>query len=188
MAVAATGLTCPAVTPFQIRPRTDDDLPALAGLLERQQERTKYPFVWPFPAPVEQFLKRDTELHAWVADVDGTVAGQVAITSVTDDEDPISRSWATAHGVPMSELRCISAFFADIDRAGSGIGSGLLATATKVALAEGYPVLDVVAAHETPVQLYLRRGWRIIETTDAPWHPGIKIPIYLMMLPRATDA
>lgn len=166
-----------------IRARQDTDLSALAYLLGRQQAQTRYPFVWPFPRPVEEFLKRPTELQAWVATIDDDVVGHVALESVGDD--PIGRSWAAAHNAPLSQLRCVSVFFADISRAGQGIGSRLLATATEAALAEGYPVLDVVAAHETPVNLYLRRGWQIVETTRAPWHPELDIPILLMILPRA---
>lgn len=165
-----------------IRARQDSDLPALADLLCRQQAQTRYPFIWPFPRPVEEFLKRPTELRTWVATIGDDVVGHVALQSVEDD--PIGRSWAAAHNTPLSELRCVSVLFADISRAGQGIGSRLLATATEAALAEGYPVLDVVAAHRTPVNLYLRRGWRLIETTRAPWHPETDIPIHLMILPR----
>ncbi|MFC6706716.1 GNAT family N-acetyltransferase [Flexivirga alba] len=165
-----------------IRERQDDDLPALAKLLERQQPQTRYPFVWPFPVPIAEFLKRPTELRAWVAEIEDEVVGHIAVESVGDD--PIGRSWATAHDTKLTELRCVSVFFSDISRAGQGIGSRLLATATEFALADGYPVLDVVAAHETPVNLYLRRGWQLIETTQAPWHPEIDIPIHLMILPR----
>lgn len=165
-----------------IRQRQDDDLSGLAELLGRQQAQTRYPFVWPFPRPIGEFLKRPTELRAWVAELDGELVGHVALESVRDD--PIGRSWAQAHNVTVDELRCVSVFFADISRSGQGIGSRLLATATDAALAEGYPVLDVVAAHRIPIELYLSRGWRIIETTQAPWHPGTDLPIHLMILPR----
>lgn len=138
--------------------------------------------MWPFPQPIEEFLKRPTELQAWVATLGEEIVGHVALESVNDD--PIGRSWAAAHQVGIAELRCVSVFFADVSRAGQGIGSRLLATATEAALADGYPVLDVVAAHETPTELYLRRGWQLIETTQAPWHPEIDIPIHLMILPR----
>lgn len=165
-----------------IRDRQDSDLPALTELLGRQQVQTAYPFVWPFPQPLDEFLKRPTELRAWVAEIDDTTVGHVSVT--TADDDPIGKSWAAAHGADISEIRCVSVFFAAITRAGQGIGSRLLATATEFAMTDGYPALDVVAAHETPINLYLRRGWQIIETTQAPWHPEIEIPIHLMILPR----
>lgn len=165
-----------------IRDRQDEDLPALVALLGRQQAETRYPHIWPFPDVIETFLKRSTELRAWVAELDGEIVGHVSVTSVGDD--PIGRSWAAAHNATLTELRCVSVLFADITRAGQGIGSRLLEHATAYALAEGYPVLDVVAAQEVPVNLYLRRGWQLIETTQAPWHTDIELPIHLMILPR----
>ena len=165
-----------------IRDRRDEDLPALVALLGRQQAETRYPYIWPFPDVIEKFLKRSTELRAWVAELDGELVGHIAVASV--DDDVLGRSWAAAHRVAVAELRCVSVFFADISRAGQGIGSRLLEHATAYASAEGYPVLDVVAAQEVPVNLYLRRGWQLIETTQAPWHPGTDLPIHLMILPR----
>lgn len=164
-----------------IRDRQDADLPALIDLLDRQQAQTKYPFIWPFPGPIEDFLKRRSELRAWVAELDGSIVGHVAVT--TADDDAIGHSWAAAHGARIDQLRCVSVFFADITRTGQGIGSRLLQHATDFASADGYPVLDVVAAHEKPFNLYLRRGWQLIETTQAPWHPDTDLPIHLMILP-----
>ncbi|WP_158607559.1 GNAT family N-acetyltransferase [Flexivirga caeni] len=169
-----------------IRDRQDADLPALADLLERQQPQTRYPFIWPFPRPIEEFLKRPTELRSWVAELDGELVGHVAVERVEDD--PIGRSWAAAHGASIDELRCVGVFFSDVSKSGQGIGSRLLALATQVARAEGYPVLDVVTAHRVPIDLYLRRGWRIIDTVQAPWHPETDLPIHLMILPRSASS
>nr|WP_279672268.1 GNAT family N-acetyltransferase [Flexivirga meconopsidis] len=170
-----------------IRQREDADLPALGALLERDQPTTRYPFVWPFPGGSDAFLRRSTEVQSWTAEVDGRPVGHASVTTASDD--PISRAWAAAHHADISELRCISALFADLTLAGHGVGSRLLAAATEYAEADGYPVLDVVAAHETPVKLYLKRGWQIIGTTQAPWHPelDLDLPIHLMILPRLTQ-
>lgn len=175
-----------AVVNLVIRERQDNDLPALTALIARQQAQTQYPYTWPFPRPIEQFLKRPTELHSWVAQLGAQVVGHIAITSVDDDE--LGRSWAAAHNARLDELRCVSVFFTDLRIAGHGAGSRLLQQATECALAEGYPVLDVVAAHEGPTNLYLHRGWQIIETTQAPWHPEIELPIHLMILPRPNSS
>ncbi|MFJ3957143.1 GNAT family N-acetyltransferase [Arthrobacter sp. NPDC090010] len=168
---------------FTIRPRTARDLPALAELLERQQPVSRYPAVWPFPGGVESFLVRTTERGSWVAELaDGTLAGHVSITLV--DDDGLGRHWADALDAEIDDLRCVSALFTDPDLAGAGIGSALLDHATQRASADGgRPVLDVVAASERPVALYQRRGWRIIATVQAHWHPGLELPIHLMVLP-----
>ena len=66
---------------------------------------------WPWPGDLEHFLRRPEELEAWVAEIDETVVGHVAIQSVPNDE--LGRMWADAHGVPTAQLRCISVLFAD---------------------------------------------------------------------------
>jgi len=168
---------------FSIRARRPDDLPALAALLERQQPTSHYPMVWPFPGGVEPFLVRDGEVGAWVAELaDGTLAGHVTLTSVDDDE--LGHAWAAAHGVTVDQLRCVSVLFTDPELAGAGLGSALLEHATRVASLDGYPVLDVVTTSQRPVQLYQRRGWRIVATLPAPWHPDIDLQIHLMVHAR----
>ena len=134
------------------RRRRDADLPVLTDIIERQQSETHYPLRWPWPGELEHFVRRPSELEAWVAELDGKVVGHVAVQSVADDD--IGRMWAAAHEVPVSALRCISGLFADRRRAGRGVGSALLARATQRVLAEGgAPCLDVVADHVEPVQL-----------------------------------
>ena len=168
---------------FTIRPRVPGDIPALAELLERQQPASRYPFVWPFPGGAESFLVRDGELASWVAEAaDGTLLGHVVVTHA--DGGVEGRLWSEAVGAPVEELRCVSVLFTDPGYAGSGVGSALLEHATRAAAADGWPVLDVVASAERPVRLYQRRGWRIIATISAPWHPGLDLPIHLMVLPR----
>lgn len=80
----------------------------------------------------------------------------------------------------------MSVLFTDPTLAGAGIGSALLTHATRVASEDGWPVLDVVADADRPVQLYQRRGWRIVATVSAPWHPDLDLPIHLMVHPRVT--
>ena len=172
---------------FTIRHRVPGDVPALAGLLERQQPTSRYPFVWPFPGGAESFLVRDGELASWVAEAaDGTLLGHVAVTRVDDGIE--GRLWAEALGADIDELRCVSVLFTDPAQAGAGVGSALLERATRAAAADGLPVLDVVASAERPVRLYQRRGWRTIATISAPWHPELDLPIHLMVLPRDGEA
>ncbi len=166
-----------------IRPRHDDDLPMLVDIITRQQPETRYPLRWPWQGDLRDFVRRPTELAAWVAELDGRVVGHVAIVSVGDDE--LGRMWADAHGVPVDRLRCISVLFADRRLPRRGIGSALLAHATEQALiGGGAPVLDVVAGHHEPVTLYLSRGWLEIGRFRPDWLPPSYEPIRVMILPR----
>lgn len=165
------------------RPRRDVDLPTLIDILARQQAETQYPFHWPPDGAPELFLRRPSEREAWVAELDGIVVGHVAIQSVADDA--LGRIGAAAHGVPITELRCISVLYADRRMPRRGIGSALLARATEQALADGgAPVLDVVAESPEAVQLYLSRGWREVGRFRPEWLPASEEPVRVMILPR----
>lgn len=169
------------------RPRRDVDIPSLIGILTRQQAETQYPFHWPPDREPERFLHRPSELEAWVAELGGNVVGHVAIQSVADDE--LGQMWAAGHGVPITELRCISVLYADRRLPRRGIGSALLARATQRALAEGgAPVLDVVAGHLDAVSLYLSRGWHEVGRFRPEWLPASQEPVYAMILPRPRRA
>lgn len=168
---------------LHIRPRQDADLPALLEILARQQEQTQYPFSWPPPGDPADFVRRPTELAAWVAEVDGHVAGHVAVHRVRP-EDPLAALGAAAHGVPVRRLRAVEVLFVDRGLGGRGIGSALLATATGHALADGgAPVLDVVCEHEGPVGLYRRRGWQVAGRFRPDWLPEDLEPVLVMVLP-----
>jgi GNAT superfamily N-acetyltransferase len=165
-----------------IRARRDADLPPLVDILARQQAETQYPFQWPPDGGPEHFLRRPSEIEAWVAELDGNVVGHVAIQSVADDE--LGHMWAVAHGVRLTELRCISVLFADRRLVRRGIGSALLARATERALADGgAPVLDVVAGHLDVVRLYLSRGWHEVGRFRPEWLPLSQEPVRVMILP-----
>lgn len=167
----------------QIRPRRDADLSALEQILAHQQAETQYPFEWPLPYPVVNFLRRANEIGSWVAELDGEVVGHVAVTGVGDDE--LGRMWAEAHDVPLAQLRCVSVLFADLRHRGKGVGSALLAAATEAARANrGAPVLDVVPDHEAPVALYRKNGWQEIGRYRTHWLPDDVDPVYVMILPR----
>ncbi len=173
------GLTGP-----QVRRRRDDDLPALLEILARQQAETQYPFSWPPPGDPVDFVRRPTELAAWVAELDGRVVGHVGVHRVAAG-DELGRLGSRAHGVPVGALRAVEVLFVDRGLGGRGVGSALLATATEHALAGGgAPVLDVVAEHEGPVALYLRRGWEVVGRFRPDWLPDDLEPVLVMVLPR----
>lgn len=153
-----------------LRPRRSDDSDALAAILEEQQPASRYPFAWPLPMPIEDFIYRPSDESSWVAEVGGRQAGHVSLGTVADDDG--GRIFMEPLGVEAGRLRIISALFTSTASRGHGVGSMLLTHAEQLILDRGLiPVLDVVPAHATALALYRRRGWREIATGRPKWLP-----------------
>lgn len=174
---------------FTLRPRRPADVPLVADLIMRQQPQTRYPFRNPLPFPIEEFVVRDGELAAWVAETAPettadarTLVGHVSVLDVTDHA--IGPSWADAVGRPVEELAAVSVLVVDLDAGRRGIATRLMDEC------EGYmrdlgrtPVLEVVAdARSRALGLYLRRGWRVIGEVRPRWLPPGEGPVKIMML------
>ena len=167
---------------LQIRSRRGGDLPALARLLEEQRPHTGYPQSWPLPYSVERFLVRRGELGAWVAELDGSVVGHVAVT--TADPGAETDGWVAGSGRPRDELAAVSVLFVDHTVSGRGVGTALLDEAVGFIRGRGcLPVLDVVQETERAVQLYLRHGWQVVGEARPWWLPEDLLPVLLMVLP-----
>ena len=178
---------------FTVRPRRPADVPLVGQLIMRQQPQTRYPFRNPLPFPVEEFVARDGELAAWVAETAPekgtdttasapTVVGHVSVLDVTDHE--IGPSWAEAVGRPVEELAAVSVLVVDLGLGRRGIATRLMDTCEAHIRDLGRtPVLEVVAdAHSHAVSLYLRRGWRVIGEVRPRWLPPGEGPVKIMML------
>jgi GNAT superfamily N-acetyltransferase len=164
------------------RRRTAADLPVLAGVLAAQQPHSGYPQRWPLPWPVEQFIARQHELGAWVAEVGGRVVGHVAVTGVEPSDE--ATGWSLGTGRPLEELACVAVLFVDHAMAGRGVGSALLSAAVAHIRALGRtPVLDVVQESPEAVRLYERRGWQVVGEARPVWLPDHLRPVLLMVLP-----
>lgn len=106
----------------------------------------------------ESFVVRQREIGAWVAEVDGVVAGHVSLQHSSDS--PTFRVVHDATGLDPGALALVSALFASVDLRHVGIGRALLGHATQVALDRGLrPVLDVGQALTAAIRLYERAGW-----------------------------
>lgn len=168
-------------TDLVVRPRTTTDVPPLVEVLAEQQPASRYPFRWPLPFPAEEFVARAGEEAAWVARVDGRVAGQVAVLGVADDE--LGRAWCAATGLAPADLAVVASFFVGTRHRGRGVGRALLATAVEWVRERGrLPVLDVVQGHAAAVRLYTSAGWRTVGEARPPWLPDEEPPVLLMVL------
>ncbi|MGD3111290.1 N-acetyltransferase family protein [Streptomyces sp. YGL11-2] len=129
-----------------IRRRNDADLDACVAVLAEVHTHSGYPHHW--PADPARWLTPDGLVAAWVAEVDGAVAGHAALCG-----NEVSRLYVApgAHG--------------------SGLGARLLATVE--AEARGLRlVLEVKTTNTAAVALYERRGWVRCGTERQEWAVG----------------
>ncbi|MBD8870446.1 GNAT family N-acetyltransferase [Nocardioides sp. MJB4] len=160
-------------------------MPELVRLLGEQQPSSGYPVRWPLPFPVEEFLVRDDEERAWVAEVDGRVVGHAAVGQVRDlGVREVLRGATGGVGVA-----AISVLFVAVDLVGRGVGGRLLDEAVAFIRGTGrLPVLDVVRTHGTAVEVYRHRGWQVVGEARPAWLPADREPVLLMALPESVGS
>ncbi|GAA3614522.1 hypothetical protein GCM10022199_18280 [Marihabitans asiaticum] len=163
----------------------------MCALLARQQPSSRYPFQWPLPYPVEDFVVRPGELAAAVAEHDGEIVGHVSVTSLiaSTASGDVATAFERATGRPAAELAAVSVLFVDPGVRGEGVGRRLLETAARHIRALGrQPVLDVVPTHLNAVRLYRHLGWIDIGTMRPGWLDEEEPEVLLMTLPAVPPA
>lgn len=169
------------VVSLTIRERRPDDIPALVEVLSAQQSTSGYPHRWPLGFPVTDFIARPGELGAWVAVVDGQLAGHVAATDV--GAGWMADHWSHVLGRPGDELGEVSILFVGLDHVGSGVGAALLDRAVAEIRAIGRePVLDVVGEDTSVGRFYRRRGWITVGHGRPQWLPDGQPDVAFMVL------
>lgn len=176
-----------------LRPRTAADVPALVEVVSAQQSSSGYPYRWPLPMPVEEFVVRASDEAAWVAEVDGRVVGHVAVARVSGAErDAFAAALAEAGlgraGLGAAGLGAVSTLFVDVALRGHGIGGALLDRAVEHVRESGRtPVLDVLPTRGSAIGFYRRRGWRTVGEMRFDWLPEHEEPVQLMVLDSLTS-
>jgi GNAT superfamily N-acetyltransferase len=143
-----------------IRDRSESDLAECVAILAEVHHRDGYPMAWPDdPAG---FLAEPGFLGAWVAVVDGRVAGHVALAPPgTGDAAAVLLG---------RDATMVSRLFVSWPARGRGAGAALLEHAAREAHQRGlHPVLDVLATNRAPIAFYERMGWRLLGTGEAQW-------------------
>jgi GNAT superfamily N-acetyltransferase len=149
---------------MQIRPRDDSDATGLVELLAEVHERDGYPVR---RANVRrEWLWDEGFAGAWVAVVDGRLAGHAALGSRL-----------AGPGIPSGTLG-VSRLFVGRRALGRGVGAALL-EAVRVAAADRPLGLEVADSSAAARALYERLGWRRVGEATADWadetgrHPAL---------------
>ncbi|MFC6151584.1 MULTISPECIES: GNAT family N-acetyltransferase [Mumia] len=160
-----------------VRPRADEDLPALVEVLAQVHERDRYPIM---RSNVRAGWLTEPDGPAWVAERDGVVVGQVALQH---GADPVS---ATALGVDPAEALTLSRFFVAPAARGSGAARALLDTVEAYARGAGRSLALEAVGHSVAARaLYAARGWTPLGSYEARWFgdDGPAFDAYRFVLP-----
>jgi ribosomal protein S18 acetylase RimI-like enzyme len=145
-----------------IRRRRPEDLPALVTVLAEAHRESAYPVHW--PRDPARWLTPDRLLAVWVAEVDGSVLGHIALA---DPGDVTAGPWAAHTGLPAEQAAEITRLFLADAAQGRSVGKRLLDTACEYARAQGrHPVLGVLDHNRSAIALYDRAGWHRLSSVD----------------------
>lgn len=158
-----------------IRPRTDHDLDACVHALAAVHRADGYPVDWPeHPA---EWLAQPSLLAAWVAELDGRVAGHISL-SLSGTGDAAPGLWSARAGVGPDATAVVGRLFVAPEARGLGIGRLLLDRAVGEARSRQLrPVLDVVASDTAAIALYERLGWELLAEVEQEWGPGRTVAV-----------
>ena len=152
--------------PVLIRPRRDADLRACADLVREVQSSDRYPR-FP-PTDIVRFLNPPGPYGCWIADLNGEVAGHVAL--VARGLPATMEVAASALGRPAGQLGVVARLFVSPRARGRGVGRLLLSAATAEARARGlHPVLDVDTELSAAIALYESAGWTRAGQITVSW-------------------
>ncbi|MER5637229.1 GNAT family N-acetyltransferase [Kitasatospora sp. NPDC002227] len=144
-----------------VRERRDADLPGCVAAMRSVHETDGYPVVW--PAEPERWLTPGGTIGAWVAEVDGVVAGQALLCRA-------GAELAGEVGMPEEELAAVARLFVGAVARKRGAAGELLARVTEEAQLRGLqPVLEVETRAAKAIALYERTGWQRVSTRLARW-------------------
>lgn len=142
---------------IKIRPRRDEDLPALAAVLVAVHAVDGYP-VEGVADPLT-WLQIDGLIQAWVAELDGLTVGHIALGEPTSS-DTAPKLVCDRIGASMDEIGVIERLFVSPLGRGHKLGGRLLATATGRCQQMGrVPTLDVMAKDRAAIHLYEANNW-----------------------------
>lgn len=164
-----------------IRPRREEDLPALAAALVSVHALDGYPVEG--VADPEGWLRHNHELRSWTAVEDGQPIGQVTLTSATPDDDA-ARAWQEHDGGDIERLAIPARLFVDPDHRGSGAGRLLMEAAVDFARTRGLAIaFDVMLKDRAAIRLYEHLGAVRIADVSHEYGDSLTEPAAVYVLP-----
>ncbi|PUB28589.1 acetyltransferase (GNAT) family protein [Promicromonospora sp. AC04] len=167
-----------------IRPRHDEDLPALAAALVRVHAQDGYPVEG--VADPEGWLRHPNELQSWTATNDTHPIGQVTLSRAVPDDDA-ARAWQEQTGGDIDRLAIPVRLFVDPDHRGSGAGRLLMEAVVNYARSRGLAIaFDVMLKDRAAIRLYERLGAVRIADLTHHYGDGLTEPaaVYVVPLPN----
>jgi GNAT superfamily N-acetyltransferase len=154
--------------PVLIRARRDTDLGACADLVREVHSTDRYPRF--LQADIAHFLNPPAPFGCWIADLNGEVAGHVAL--VARGLPATMEIASSALGRPTDQLAVVARLFVSSRARGRGVGRLLLGAATAEARSRRlHPVLDVDTELPAAIALYESAGWTRAGQLTVRW-PG----------------
>lgn len=171
---------------ISVRRRDLPDLDACVRVLAEVHESDGYPVNWPedpagWLAPPES----SESPAAWVALLDGRIAGHVCLSPARPG-DTAPEHWSSRTGLSPADTAVVSRLFVSPKARGHGIGALLLTETVRDARERGlHPVLDVVTSDRSAAALYERQGWTLMATGEQRWGPDQTVQVHCYAAPAA---
>ncbi|MFM9594536.1 GNAT family N-acetyltransferase [Streptomyces scabiei] len=159
----------------QVRCRAEGDLDGCAGVLAQVHRRQRHPVDRPERPGAR--LSPPALLAAWVAALDGRIAGHVGLAR-SSAGDAAPGLWSERTGVGVDRTAVISRRFVAPSARGRGLGAELPARAGAEARRRGLrPVLDVVASDTAAAALHERLGRQFLAAVEQRWGPDRTVAV-----------
>jgi ribosomal protein S18 acetylase RimI-like enzyme len=162
---------------MHIRLATENDLPALMGLVRRVVPlmRAAGNLQWDQNYPNETVFQRDIDLgQLWVAEVDTNIAG---VAAVTMDQEPDYAQLGWDIEVPAVVVHRLA-----VDPAFRGLGAAgaLMQKAEEVAIERSLTVLrvDTNTQNEATQRLFPKLGYQLAGEISLAFRPGLRFLCY----------
>ncbi|MGW1671506.1 GNAT family N-acetyltransferase [Streptomyces sp. NPDC002324] len=158
-----------------VRYRADRDLGDCTEVLAEVHDRDGYPVDWPERSGA--WLTPPSLVAAWVAELDGRIAGHVGLAR-SGAGDAAPGLWSGVTGMGVDRTAVVGRLFVAPSARGRGLGASLLARAGAEARRRGLqPVLDVVASDTAAAALYERLGRQFLATVEQRWGPDRTVTV-----------